>query len=316
MTANRPVLVVAGPTASGKSALALAAGREFDGVVINADSMQIYHELRILTARPTAEDEACVPHRLYGVMPVREICSAGRWRDLALAEIAAAHGAGRLPILCGGTGLYLKALTEGLSPMPAVPDEVRDHLRRRLRTHGPAALHRELAADDPAAAARIEPGDGQRVLRALEVLAASGRKLSDWQATPAEGPPKDLRFATVLLMPPRDRLYARCDRRLETMVASGALDEVRRLIASGVDTALPALKALGVAELVRHLHGECSLDAAVAAAQQATRRYAKRQMTWFRNQIVADWVIDATYSERILDEIFSFIRQKLLTGPD
>lgn len=316
MIETRPMLVVAGPTASGKSALALAAAREFDGVVINADSMQIYRELRILTARPTAEDEARAPHRLYGVLPAHEVCSAGRWRAMALAEIAAAHEAGRLPILCGGTGLYLRALTEGLSPMPEVPGDIRDALRRRLRTEGSAALHGELAVRDPATAARLEPGDGQRVLRALEVLEATGKTLSDWQAAPTDGPPRGLRFATILLLPPRDQLYAGCDRRLEIMLESGALEEVRRLTATGLDPALPAMKALGVAELSRHLAGECGLDEAVAAAQQATRRYAKRQMTWFRNQIVADRVIDRTYSERIDEEIFSFIRQKLLTGPD
>lgn len=315
MTETCPALIVAGPTASGKSALALAAASEFDGVVINADSMQVYRELRILTARPTADDEARAPHRLYGVLPAHEVCSAGCWRDMALAEIATAHAGGELPILCGGTGLYLRTLTEGLSPMPAVPDEIRDRLRQRLATEGSAALHRELAARDPAIAARIEPGDSQRILRALEVLDATGRPLSDWQAAPADGPPDGLRFATVLLLPPRDLLYASCDRRLAAMVRDGALDEVRRLLAMGLDRAKPAMKALGVAELARHLNGECGLDEAVAAAQQATRRYAKRQMTWFRNQIVADMTINETYSERIEEEFFAFIRQKLLTSP-
>lgn len=314
MADARPVLIVAGPTACGKSALAMAVAERFDGVVINADSMQVYAELRILTARPSATDEARVPHRLYGVLSAAETCSAGRWQEMALAEIGAAHDAGRLPVVCGGTGLYLKALTEGLAPMPDVPAAVRDALRGRLRREGAAALHRELAARDPAMAAQLHPGDGQRLARALEVLEATGRSLADWQAKSPAGPVPALRFSTILLAPPRDELYTACDRRLEAMIENGALDEVRQLIAMELDPSLPARKALGVQEFARFLAGECDLATALSAAQQATRRYAKRQMTWFRHQIVADLVSNSQVSERLAGEIFTFIRRNVLTA--
>ena len=310
---KRPVLIVAGPTASGKSALALSIATEFDGDIINADSMQVYRELRVLTARPAPEDEARVAHRLYGVLSVSQSCSAGRWRDMALAEIESAHAAGRLPVVCGGTGLYLKALTQGLSPMPAIPDDVRENTRARLAAEGAEALHRELLARDPATAARLEAADAQRIARALEVLEATGRPLSEWQQTSAEGPPADLRFSTILLTPPRELLYANCDRRLEAMVAEGALEELRQLLAMGLGPELPATKAVGVKEFTEYLAGSVDFDDALAAAQQATRNYAKRQMTWFRHQIVADMTIETQFSESLLPEIFSFIRHFLLT---
>ena len=307
------MLIIAGPTASGKSSLALAAAREFDGVVINADSMQVYRELRVLTARPSPEDEARAPHRLYGVLPAAERCSAGRWRDMALAEITAAHEAGRLPVVCGGTGLYLRALTDGLSPMPEVAAEIRTFFGARLDREGVAALHAELAVLDPDTAARLKPGDSQRILRALEVLEATGQSLAEWQAGPAEGPPGNLRFATILLAPPRDALYAACDARLAAMLEAGALDEVRQLAAMKLDPALPAMKALGVREFGIHLAGEAEIEWALDAAQMMTRRYAKRQTTWFKNQIVADMVLQTQYSESLTPKIFSFIRQNLLT---
>ena len=310
---KHPVLIVAGPTASGKSGLALALAREFDGVVINADSMQVYRELHVLTARPSAAEEALVPHRLYGVLSASEVCSAGRWRDMALAEIDGAHAAGKLPIVCGGTGLYLKALTQGLSPMPEVPDDIREAMRARLAAEGAEALHRELAVRDPALARRLQPADGQRIVRALEVREATGRSLSEWQAIPADGPPERLRFQTILLAPPRASLYANCDRRLEIMLKEGALDEVRRLTAMALAPDLPAMKALGVKEFAGYLAQNKGFDEALSVAQQATRNYAKRQMTWFRHQIVADKVISEQFSESLLPEIFSFVRHFLLT---
>ncbi|MEN8196710.1 MAG: tRNA (adenosine(37)-N6)-dimethylallyltransferase MiaA [Pseudomonadota bacterium] len=313
---KQPVVIVAGPTASGKSGLALAIAGEFDGVVINADSMQVYRELRVLTARPSREDEARAPHRLYGVLCASQACSAGHWRDMALAEIDEAHAAGKLPIVCGGTGLYLRALTQGLSPMPDVPDEIREAMRARLAAEGAEALHRELAARDPAMARRLEPADSQRVVRALEVLEATGRSLADWQAVPAEGPPERLRFLTILLAPPREWLYARCDRRLRTMLDEGALDEVRRLTAMGLAPDLPAMKALGVKEFAAYLAGNSGFDDALATARQATRNYAKRQMTWFRHQIIADETISEQFSESLMPEIFSFVRHFLLTPSD
>jgi len=312
---KQSVLIVAGPTASGKSGLALAAAREFDGVVINADSMQIYRELRVLTARPTEEDEARAPHRLYGVLSASEVCSAGRWRDMALEEIESAAKAGKLPILCGGTGLYIKALTQGLSPMPEVPDDIRAAMRARLKDEGAGGLYRELTARDPVMAARLDPADSQRIVRALEVLEATGRSLAEWQATPPEGPPEGLRFQTILLAPPREELYANCDRRLEAMIKQGgALDEVRRLTAMGLAPDLPAMKALGVKEFAEYLAENIGFDEALAAAQQATRNYAKRQMTWFRHQIIADKLISEQFSESLQAEIFAFIRHFLLTG--
>lgn len=314
-----PVVIVTGPTASGKSALALAVARAFDGVVINADSMQVYGELEILTARPGPEALAAAPHRLYGVLPGAEACSAGAWRDLAFEEIAAAHGQGRLPLVTGGTGLYLRALALGLSPLPAVPADVRARARERHRAIGGAAFHAELAARDPVTAARLKPGDSQRLVRAWEIWEATGRSLSDWQAETAERAP--FSFLRILVLPPREALYQACDARFHTMMEQGALDEVRALLALGLDPALPVMRALGVRELAAHLAGESGLEAAIADAQTATRRYAKRQTTWLRTQTPQDQavndpaplVLSAQYSESFNEEIFMNIREFLLT---
>lgn len=313
---DQPVLVVAGPTASGKSALALAVAEAFNGTIVNADSMQVYAELRVLTARPSPEDEARVPHRLYGVLPVTEVCSAARWRDMAVEAVAAARAEGRLAILCGGTGLYLRALMQGLSPIPEIPDAVRRDVRDRLDREGPQAQYERLRECDPESAARLAPGDRQRVARALEVLKATGRTLSAWQAVPLEGPPSGLRFKTVILAPPRERLYAACDERLLAMVRAGALEEAEALRQTPLDPSLPAMRALGLPAFLRHQAGELGLEEAIDEAQQATRRYAKRQTTWFRHQIVSDFILNAQYSEKNEQEIFSFIRQRLLTGPE
>jgi tRNA dimethylallyltransferase len=311
-----PVLLLAGPTASGKSAVALSVAEKLDGTIINADSVQVYRELRILSNRPSAADEARVRHRLFGVFSATDECSAARWCALALTEIAAAHEAGRLPIVVGGTGLYLKTLLEGLSPIPDVPAEIRSHLKRRLAEEGSAALHAELVRRDPATANRLEPEDSQRVMRALEVLDATGSSITDFQAQSKAGPPSHLLFSTVLLQPSRDVLYARCDSRLARMIEAGAIDEVRRLQTAGLDPGLPIMKALGVVEIGSYLDGLMPLERALKEAQQATRRYAKRQTTWFRTQIIADLVSNAQDSERFEEEIFSFIRQKMLTGAE
>jgi tRNA dimethylallyltransferase len=313
---NKAVLIVAGPTASGKSGLGLAIAAAFDGVIINADSMQVYRELQVLTARPSPEEESSAPHRLYGVLSAVEACSAGRWREMALGEIERAHSAGKLPIVCGGTGLYLKALTAGLSPMPDVPNDIRARMRARLAAESSETLHRELSACDPAMAERLEPADGQRIVRALEVLEATGQTLSEWQAVPASGPPAGLSFATILLTPPRADLYARCDKRLVAMLDGGALDEVRRLSAMGLAADLPATRALGVKELSDYLAGNRTFEQALADAQQATRNYAKRQLTWFRHQIIAEMTILEQLSESLLPKIFSFVRHFVLTGKD
>ena len=319
---TQPIVVIAGPTASGKSALAQAVAREFGGAIINADSMQVYRELRVLTARPTAAEEAALPHRLYGVIPASEACSAARWRGLALAAIAEAEAAGRLPIVVGGTGLYLKALIEGLAPVPTVPAALRACLRALHVQVGTEGLHQRLQALDPGMAARIRSSDSQRVIRALEVVEASGRSLADWQQAAttlaeAEGGPLARPFATIVLEPPRPALYARCDRRFEAMLAEGALVEVTTLLALELDPALPAMKAVGVSDLAKHLRGEITLEAAAVAARTATRRYAKRQITWFRHQLPRNLVLPGELfeqeAERILRQTFSFIRDFLLT---
>ena len=276
------VVIVTGPTASGKSGLALALARALDGVVINADSMQVYRELSILTARPDADALAAVPHRLYGVLSGRTACSAGQWRAMAVADIEDARSHGRLPLVVGGTGLYLRALEKGLARMPAIPAPVRAAARDRMAEIGGAAFHAALAERDPTMASRLHPSDRQRLIRAWEVLEATGRSLAAWQDSAHDGTP--YRFAQVVLLPPREALYRACNGRFEAMVAAGALDEVRALLDLGLSPDLPVMKALGVRELAAHLRGGDSLAAAIAKAQQATRRYAKRQMTWLRTQ--------------------------------
>jgi len=298
VTDSPPVVIIAGPTASGKTALALDVARAFAGTVINADSMQVYRELAVLTARPRPADAAAVPHRLFGVLAASEACSAGRWLKMAAAEIEAARRAGRLPVVVGGTGLYLKALIEGLAEVPEIPAAVDAAVRRRFDDIGGEAFRAELAALDPEAAAKLPVGDSQRLKRAMAVVTATGRPLADWQRRQGSAPWVAARFGVVALMPPRATLYAACDARFAAMMASGALDEARALAALGLDRGLPAMKALGVPELSRHLAGELPLDAAVAAAQQATRNFAKRQLTWLRNQLAADHVIEAIYGPK------------------
>lgn len=311
------VIIVAGPTASGKSALAmqlaerLAAGR---AVIINADSMQMYRDLRIVTARPGPDDEARVPHRLYGVLDADDPCSAARYRDLALPEIAAARQAERRPILAGGTGLYIRALTRGLSPVPDIPSDIRAAVRRLHRRLGSDGFHRALRERDPDMADRLHAGDTQRCLRAFEVIEATGRSLADWQAMPSEGPVLDGPIVTIALTPPRDWLYDRCDRRFDAMLAAGALDEIRALAAKGYDPGLPAMKALGVPELLRHVRGDCSLDDAVTAAKTATRRYAKRQLTWFRHQMDEATVIESVDAQERLDHAVAAVEGKIQAG--
>ena len=283
---DRDVVVIGGPTASGKSGMALDVAVALGGTVINADSMQLYADLDVLTARPGAEDLARAPHRLYGVLPATERGSAARWRTMALAEIDAAHAAGRLPIVVGGTGLYLRALMEGLSAVPSIAEEIRKAAHARLRELGGEAFREDLVRRDPASA-KLNPGDTTRLTRAWEVLEATGHPLSHWQIRTADGAPEGLRFSVIVIDPPREALYANCDRRFVVMMGQGALEEVRRLDARNLDPDLPAMKALGVPELRRFLHGELSQAEAVALAQQSTRRYAKRQVTWFRHQLAA-----------------------------
>jgi len=308
------VLIVAGPTGSGKSALALDVASAFGGVVINADSAQVYRELRVLTARPSSDDEARVPHRLYGVLSAAERCSAGRWLEMAGAAICQASSAGRLPVVVGGTGLYLKVLTEGLAPVPPVPAEVRAEAIALWAKLGGEAFRAMLAQRDPQAAAKLPAGDRQRLLRAWEVVQATGRPLSEWQNAAGEGKKPESSGATLVLSPPREALYPALDARFLRMLEGGALHEVETLVAMQLDPSLPAMKAVGVRELAAHLRGETTLERATAVAQQATRRFAKRQMTWLRHQAAANTVVFEQYSERIKMEIFSFIRREVLTG--
>ena len=306
-----PVILIAGPTASGKSALALELAVSLGGTVINADALQIYRDLFILSARPDAAATARVPHRLYGILDAAERGSVGRWRELALAEIDAAHTARRLPIVVGGTGLYLRALYKGLAGIPPIPAAVRSAAAELYRSLGGAAFRERLTALDPEAATRLPPGDRQRLIRAWEVVQATGRTIGDWQAKAAAAAPYC--FASILLMPPRAELYAACDARFAAMIAAGGLDEARALLGRALDPALPALKGVGLAELLRHLRGEISLAEAVLLAQRATRRYAKRQMTWFRHQMIPDLELNEKYSESLLHCSRHFIDCFLLT---
>ncbi len=297
--AKRAVLI-AGPTASGKSALALALAEALGGTIINADAMQVYRDLRIVTARPTREEEARVPHLLYGHVDAAENYSVGRWCVDANAALAAVERGGRLPILAGGTGLYFKALTRGLAAIPPIPSQIRSAVGERLKREGIAALYAELSARDDASARRLMPGDRARISRALEVVLATGRSITDWHAEgmkPALDPHAAVK---VFLDVDRAELYRRIDSRFDAMLVSGALDEVRALAGRHLDPALPAMKAHGVPWLIRHLNGEIDLPAAVDMAKRDTRRYSKRQATWFRHQL-PDWTWIAP--ERALGEI-------------
>ena len=311
---QRPVLVIAGPTASGKSAMAMDIAEHFTGTVINADSQQVYKELRIVTARPSVEDENRVPHRLFGVLSGRAFCSAGRWTELAAAEIEACFDAGRLPVVVGGTGMYLKSLVEGLSPIPEVAQSVRDEATALHAKLGADAFHAEVQKLDPEIAARLPAGDTQRLIRAWEVATATGRRLSDWQSAPRIQILENVRFAQIALVPEREKLYAGIDARFAWMVDHGALDEIKALMALNLDSELPVMKALGVPELIAHVKGEMSRDDAIAKAQQFSRNYAKRQLTWVRSQLANAHIFSEQYSESFREEIFSFVHEFLLTG--
>ena len=278
-------LIVAGPTCGGKSALAMALAARLGGTVVNADAMQVYRELRVLTARPSLADEALVPHAVYGIRPAAQPGSAAWWRGEALGAMDAAHAAGRLPILCGGTGLYLSALTQGIADVPDPGPAAREEARHLLAEHGPGALHARLMGVDPATAATLRPSDGQRLARAWEVWRGTGRGLAAWHAA-AEVSQPGWRFRMVLLDPPRDELRAAAAARFAAMLVQGALDEAAALLALGLDPALPLLRAHGVPELFDVLRGTATLAEATARAVAATGRYMKRQATWFRHRAI------------------------------
>jgi tRNA dimethylallyltransferase len=283
------IILLAGPTASGKTRLGCALGARVGGVVVNADSMQVYRELSILTARPTPEEEAQAPHRLYGHVPATNRYSVGEWlRDVA-PVVKDAKREQRPLVVVGGTGLYFKALTEGLAEVPAIPRDIATEVRADARSKGSEAMHARLARVDPDGAAAIRPSDSARIVRAIEVYEATGRPLSEWQrAAPAKPVISQTRATRIVLAPEPAVLHERISARAEAMVGNGALKEVAALDALGLDPELPVMKAIGVRELAAHLRGDTSLDEAVAAVKTETRRYAKRQMTWFRGQM-RDW---------------------------
>jgi len=310
---QKPVIVIGGPTASGKSAAALVLAGQFGGEIVNADSMQIYEDLPVLTARPGPADRERAPHHLYGVLGMGERCSAGHWRDLAVDAIQDIHGRDGVPVVVGGTGLYLKALMTGLHDMPVVPADVRDGLNLRLRNEGAPALHAELSAADPATAKNLNPADGQRIVRALEIFMHTGRGLRSWQTGEPEDAPADMRFFRLALLPPREFLYATANDRFDGMLENGAIEEVVSLLARSPAEDFPLLKAVGVPPIRAFLGDEIDRDRLIELGKRDTRRYAKRQMTWFRHQFIPQKTIETKYSEIKLGEIFSEIRKFLLT---
>ena len=301
------ILVIAGPTASGKSSFALEVADKYNGVIINCDSMQVYNELRIITARPSSADERDIPHKIYGIISVKDSFSVGTWRNMAIIEIETCWKKGKLPIITGGTGLYIKALMEGLTEIPKVPGEIREKVIARHKEIGVEAFHQELRGFDPVSAERLNKSDSQRVIRAFEVYVATERSLSDWHKQEPTTKPLSAHYQSIIFEPPRGALYAKCEDRLDWMVENGALDEVRDLMNANLDPVCPPMKALGVPEIVAYLNHDLTLEEALNVAKQSTRRYVKRQMTWFRNQIVQDYGINSQYSESLLHEIFSNI---------
>jgi tRNA dimethylallyltransferase len=318
---NMRAVVVAGPTCSGKSALALALAERLGGTIINADAMQVYRDLRVLTARPTQADEARAPHRLYGVRPAAENSTAAWWRDSAIAAMHEASAIGSLPILCGGTGLYFAALTQGLAPIPEPGEAARAEARALLKELGAAGLHARLMREDPATASGLRPSDSQRLARAWEVWRGTGRGLRSWQDAPAGPAGADFAYdlTAILLDPPREALRAAITRRCAAMVAEGVLDEVRALLALRLDPAVPAMRAHGVPEFSAALSGEITLSEATRRTALVTGQYTKRQATWFRHRdiaaasrthrFLARYGHDKQFSESFLDETLRFIRE-------
>jgi len=305
--ADATAILIAGPTASGKSGLALSLAEKMGGVVINADSMQVYRELAILTARPTAADIERAPHVLYGFVSGAVAYSAGRYAADTAKAIAEAHAQARLPVIVGGTGLYFKALLEGLSPVPAADPDVRAYWRGQA-AHRPAPeLHALLAQRDPQMAGRLMPTDPQRIVRALEVLESTGRSLADWQREPGMPVLAEHDAVRLLVLPDRHTVGLRIDARFDAMLGEGAVEEVRRLLALGLSDELPIMRALGVAQLAAHVRGELQLDVAATAAKTQTRQYAKRQATWLRRNMRAWQAIQSQQMERILAGDLSLI---------
>jgi tRNA dimethylallyltransferase len=309
-TGRNPVVLIAGPTAGGKSAVAYELARTNAGMIINADALQVYRELRILTARPTPSEERAVPHRLYGTVSASRPYSVGLWLDAARTAIADAWSLNRMPIVVGGTGLYFKALEQGLVRLPPIPPTTRQKWRHKLERQGPASLYEELMSLNRAEATRLRPSDGQRIVRALEILDATGKPLSAWHAeSSAPGFLATCRALKLFLSPPREHLYKRIDRRFDEMVELGAMAEVQELLRQSLDPSLPAMKAIGVGELAAVAGGELALDEACRIAKRNIRRYAKRQLTWARRNMISwNWI-----SEQLMEQtrgyFFNFIRR-------
>ena len=289
MTSKTKIHIIAGPTASGKSAKALEIARTQNGIIINCDSLQVYDGLHILTAHPSKEEQEEIPHRLYGTLHPNKVCSAGNWREMVEPIINEVIKNGQTPIICGGTGLYIKALTDGLSPMPDIPDEIRNEVVARYEAIGAEEFYKELETRAPIMAARFHVNHKARIIRAMEVLEATGKSLAEWQELPSTPPPENWEFQLHKVLPDREVLYDRCNKRFDWMLDNGALDEVevfdKRLQSGEVNDGVPLCKALGFKELRSYMNCEISREEAVERSQTLTRQYAKRQMTWLRNQL-------------------------------
>lgn len=309
MSSSNHTLLIAGPTAAGKSALVVQIAQAVDAEIVNADSMQVYGDLRILSARPDEADMAGIPHHLFGVVDAAEACSTALWHEMASKAVSDIWARGKLAIIVGGTGLYFRAALEGLSPIPEIPAD----LRAEVRALSTAELGARLSEADPEMAAKLHAGDTQRMARALEVMLATGRSLADWQTEKGEGMLAEAeaagRFAKFVVSMPREKLYDRINRRFDAMIDEGALDEVRALQARGLAADLPALKALGIPPLSRYLAGEVSREEALERSRTETRQYAKRQLTWFRNQF-ADWPWLESDNEAAVEEILAAIERE------
>lgn len=308
---DRPAVFIAGPTASGKSAIGAELARRGGGVVINADALQVYRELRILSARPTPAEESDIPHRLYGFVPATEAYSVGLWLSAAREAIELAWSEGRVPIITGGTGLYFKTLEQGLVQLPPIPPTIRRHWRERLKEEGAERLHAELAAIDRFEAGRLRALDRQRIVRALEVIAATGKSLGEWHRQ-AQGSSflSQARILKLYISPPRPQLYRRIDERFDRMMSEGALAEAAALLALRLDPSLPAMKAIGIAELGCVLAGELTLVEACGIAKRNTRHYAKRQLTWARSNMIAwNWLVEK-FMEYSIGRFVNFISLK------
>jgi tRNA dimethylallyltransferase len=305
-----PLALIAGPTASGKSALALELAQRTGGTIINADASQVYADLAVLSARPSEEEMARAPHRLFGAIDGSEACSAARWAKDAKAEVAAAHEAGTLPILVGGTGLYIRTLLDGIAPVPDIDPDI----RATVRAMPVAKAYDALSREDPASAARLAPADTSRIARALEVIRSTGRSIVDWRQEKVGGIGVQVRLAPLVMLPPREWLYARCDLRFEAMLGQGAIEEVEALRARHLAPDLPVMRAIGVPEITAWLEGEISRDDMIERAQLATRQYAKRQYTWFSRQPPSGWHRETeVINSKNTDEIVIKLQKIILT---